>query len=60
MHQLDDKTLPSAAYGRIAKRIGIKLRDFYEHPESEPLPAEHVNLLLQLRHKERSRARERG
>lgn len=60
MHHLDEKALPGATYGRIAKRIGIKLRDFYDHPESEPLPAEHVNLLLQLRHKERSRARERG
>lgn len=60
MHRLDEKTIPSATYGRIAKRIGIKLRDFYDHPESEALPAEHVNLLLQLRHKERSRARERS
>lgn len=60
MHNLDEKTLSSEAYGRIAKRIGIKLRDCYGSPESEPLPAEHVNLLLQLRHKERSRARDRN
>lgn len=59
MHNLD-KTFPSEAYGRIAKRIGIKLRDCYGSPESEPLPAEHVNLLLQLRHKERSRTRDRN
>lgn len=45
------------AYDRIAKRIGIKLREVYGSPEAEPLPDEHVSLLLRLRHKERDRAR---
>ena len=45
------------AFDRIAKRIGVKLRDIYAHPEAEALPTEHVDLLLRLRHKERDRAR---
>jgi hypothetical protein len=48
------------AYGRIARRIGVKLRDMYTHPEAEPLPAEHVELLLRLRHKERDQSRGRA
>lgn len=40
-------------FDRIAKRIGLKLRDVYGSPEAEPLPVEHVDLLLKLRHKER-------
>lgn len=45
------------AFDRIAQRIGMKLRDLYGAPEAVPLPAEHVDLLLRLRHKERDRAR---
>lgn len=48
------------AFDRIAQRIGIKLRDHYGPPEADPLPAEHVELLLRLRHKERDQARCRG
>ncbi len=44
-------------YKSIARRIGVRLRDMYEQPEAEPLPAEHVDLLLRLRHKERERTR---
>lgn len=40
-------------YDRIARRIGIKLRDVYGPPEADPLPVEHVDLLLRLRQKER-------
>ena len=47
----------SVAFDRIAKRIGVKLREVYAHPEAEPLPTEHVDLLLRLRHKERDRTR---
>lgn len=43
----------SVSPARLAKRIGIKLRDIYELPEAAPLPIEHVDLLLRLRHKER-------
>lgn len=47
------------AYTRIAKRIGTQLREVYGPPEADPLPVEHVELLLQLRHKERERNRTR-
>ena len=46
------------AYDRIARRIGLKLRDLYGSPEAEPLSDEHVALLLELLHKERDRARD--
>lgn len=46
-------------YDRIARRIGLKLREIYGPPEAEPLPAEHVDLLLRLRHKEREQERAR-
>lgn len=48
------------AFDRIAQRIGMKLRDIYGPPEAEPLPAEHVELLLRLRHKERDTSRRLG
>lgn len=48
------------AYDRIAQRIGMKLRDVYGSPEADPLPAEHVELLLRLRHKEREQTRGRA
>jgi hypothetical protein len=44
-------------YRSIARRIGLRLRDVYEQPEAGPLPTEHVDLLLKLRHKERDRSR---
>lgn len=50
----------SPPFGSIARRIGIRLREVYEKPEAEPLPAEHVDLLLRLRHKERDRERAHG
>ena len=46
------------AYERIARRIGMRLREVYGSPEAEPLPVEHVTLLLRLRHKERDQARQ--
>jgi hypothetical protein len=45
-------------YKLIARRIGLRLRDEFERPESEPLPVDHVDLLLRLRHKERERTRQ--
>lgn len=50
----------SPPYKTIARRIGLRLRDVYDQPEAEPLPAEHVDLLLRLRHKERDRSRRRN
>ncbi len=47
-------------YRTIARRIGIRLRDVYDHPESAALPTEHVDLLLRLRHKERDSERRTG
>ncbi|MDB5591975.1 hypothetical protein [Enterovirga sp.] len=47
------------AFAGIARRIGMKLRDVYASPEAEALPAEHVELLLRLRHKERDAGRAR-
>ena len=44
-------------YGRIVKRLGFKLREIYAVPESEALPVEHVDLLLQLRQRERELVR---
>ena len=49
----------SPDYDRIARRIGMKLRDVYGSPEAAPLPDEHVDLLLRLRHKERDQERTR-
>jgi hypothetical protein len=48
------------SYNTIVRRIGARLREVYEHPEADPLPNEHVDLLLRLRHKERERTRSRG
>ena len=50
----------SPPYGNIARRIGLRLRDVFEPPQTQPLPAEHVDLLLRLRHKERDRNRQAG
>lgn len=47
-------------YSNIARRIGIRLRDVFDPAQAEPLPAEHVDLLLRLRHKERDRRRQNG
>ncbi len=54
------KTVTQPAFDRIARRIGLTLREVYGAPEAEPLPMEHVELLLKLRHKERDRLRARG
>jgi hypothetical protein len=53
----DDREAPPPPYKMIARRIGLRLRDELEHPEAEPLPMDHVDLLLRLRHKERERSR---
>ena len=47
----------STSFDLIARKIGTRLREVYGRPESEPLPTEHVELLLRLRHKERDRSR---
>lgn len=47
-------------YDRIARRIGMRLREMYVAPEADPLPTEHVDLLLRLRQKEREQTRLRG
>lgn len=58
---LTSSDTPEATIGptfdRIAKRIGSTLRDLYGPPEHQPLPIEHVELLLRLRHKERDASR---
>jgi hypothetical protein len=53
----NDRERKPIAYRAIARRIGVSLRNVYSDPEAEPLPAEHVDLLLQLRHKERNQGR---
>ncbi|MDB5557119.1 MAG: hypothetical protein JWQ36_53 [Enterovirga sp.] len=45
------------SYRTIARSIGLQLREQFERPEAEPLPVDHVDLLLRLRHKERERSR---
>ena len=45
------------SFESIARRIGRQLRDLYPHPEAEQLPVEHVQMLLQLRQKERNSQR---
>lgn len=52
-----EETTLVPTFDRIAKRIGSKLRDIYGPPEHQPLPIEHVELLLRLRHKERDASR---
>lgn len=61
-HPSEPSPIAAAApdYMRIARRIGLKLREIYGAPEAAPLPAEHVDLLLRLRHKERDQMRARG
>jgi hypothetical protein len=54
----DDRGLTPPAYKMIARRIGLALREEFERPEAEPLPVDHVDLLLRLRHKERERTRQ--
>jgi hypothetical protein len=53
----EDREGAPPPYKIIARRIGLRLRDVYEQPEAEPLPADHVDLLLRLRHKEREQTR---
>ena len=53
-----EETTLVPSFERIAKRIGSKLRDIYGPPEHQPLPIEHVELLLRLRHKERDASRQ--
>jgi hypothetical protein len=56
-HEQQDRARKPIAYRTIARKIGVSLREVYSNPEAEPLPAEHVDLLLQLRHKERNQGR---
>ena len=55
-----ERELSPPPYKTIARRIGIRLRDFYDQPEADALPMEHVELLLKLRHKERDRSKASG
>lgn len=52
--------IAALSFDRIARRIGIRLREMYGAPEANPLPVEHVDLLLRLRQKERDQARLRN
>jgi hypothetical protein len=54
----DGQAVQRPPYKMIARRIGLQLREEFERPEAEPLPADHVDLLLRLRHKERDRSRQ--
>jgi hypothetical protein len=45
---------PNTGFDAIARRLGRQLRDLYPNPETEALPIEQVQMLLQLRHKERN------
>ena len=44
----------NTGFDAIARRLGRQLRDLYPNPETEALPIEQVQMLLQLRHKERN------
>jgi hypothetical protein len=48
-----DSTLVRA----LRRRIGASLRAAYGRPEGEPIPEEHVDLVLKLRQRERELAR---
>ena len=54
----DDREVAPPPYKMIARRIGLQLREELDRPEAEPLPVDHVDLLLRLRHKERERSRQ--
>lgn len=43
----------------VQRRLGARLRAGYIELAREPLPDDHVDLLLRLRHSERARRRER-
>ena len=56
-----DKAARRACLDRASQdRIGIILRATYAEVAKEPIPNEHVDLLLALRHMERERRRELG
>ena len=59
-HNEADPRMVAPPFNMIAKRIGSRLREEFARPEAEPLPADHVDLLLRLRHKERERTRRAG
>ena len=51
----------TACLDRVARdRIGTLLRATYDEVAKGPIPNEHVDLLLALRHMERERRRELG
>ncbi len=54
----DDRAPERPPYKMIARRIGLALREEFDRPEADPLPVDHVDLLLRLRHKERERTRQ--
>lgn len=39
----------------LRRFIGARLRDAYAHLDGQPIPTEHVELLLRLRQRERER-----
>lgn len=47
----------TSGFDAIARRLGRQLRDLYPNPEAEPLPVEQIQMLLQLRQKERNTRR---
>jgi hypothetical protein len=56
MDQTTQKTrlADPTSFEAIARRLGRQLRDLYPNPEAEPLPVEQIQMLLQLRQKERN------
>ena len=53
-----DQTARTPCLDRVSRdRIGTLLRAAYEEVAKEPIPNEHIDLLLSLRHMERERRR---
>ena len=58
---LRDQAAPTPRLDRIScDRIGALLRAAYDAVAKEPIPSEHIDLLLALRQMERERRRELG
>ena len=59
MNRVETKSAqaPKTSFDNIARRIGRQLRELYPQPESEAIPTEHAQMLLELRHKERNTSR---
>ncbi len=58
MAQLGHLTAGPRIRSAIRLRIGSHLRNFYTKLQREPVPDRHIDLVLELRRKERDRRRE--